>query len=101
MPLSYAFTARLWLYPGEAGWHFLTVPDGVAAEIREDTVALRQGFGSIKITAVIGGHRWSTSLFPDAQSGSYLLPVKKAVRAAACIKEGDQVRVQLEVPDAG
>ena len=101
MPLSYTFTARLWLYPGEAGWHFLTVPDGVSAEIRDDTAALRQGFGSIKITAVIAGHRWSTSLFPDSHSGSYLLPVKKAIRTAAGIEAGDQVRVQLEVPDAG
>jgi len=101
MPLSYTFTARLWLYPGEAGWHFLTVPDAVSAEIRDDTAALRQGFGSIKITAVIAGHRWSTSLFPDSHSRSYLLPVKKAIRTATGIAAGDHVRVQLEVPDAG
>ena len=66
MALRYTFTARLWLYPGEAGWHFLTVPDGVSAEIREETAAFRHGFGSIKITAIIAGHRWSTSLFPDS-----------------------------------
>ncbi|KUM33233.1 DUF1905 domain-containing protein [Arthrobacter sp. EPSL27] len=101
MPLKYAFTARLWLYPGEAGWHFLTVPPEVSDEIREDAATLRRGFGSIRITAVIAGHRWSTSLFPDSQSGSYLLPVKKAVRTAAGIKAGDQLRVQLEVPEAG
>jgi hypothetical protein len=101
MALSYTFTARLWLYPGEAGWHFLTVPEEVAAELREDTVTLRHGFGSIKITAVIAGHRWSTSLFPDSQSGSYLLPVKKAIRTAAGIEAGDEVSVHLELPDAG
>ena len=101
MALSYTFTARLWLYPGEAGWHFLTVPDGVSSEIRDDTGALRQGFGSIKVTAVIAGHRWSTSLFPDSHSGSYLLPVKKAVRTAAGIEAGDQVTVKLVVPDVG
>ncbi|HSO16716.1 MAG TPA: DUF1905 domain-containing protein [Arthrobacter sp.] len=101
MALSYTFTARLWLYPGEAGWHFLTVPDGVSGEIREEAAALRQGFGSIKVTAAIAGHRWSTSLFPDSRSGSYLLPVKKAIRTAAGIEAGDEVRVQLQVPDAG
>ena len=101
MALSYTFTARLWLYPGEAGWHFLTVPDEVSAEIREDTAALRHGFGSIKITATIAGNRWSTSLFPDSTSGSYLLPVRKAIRTAAGIGVGDPVKVQLEVPDAG
>ncbi|WP_082492771.1 DUF1905 domain-containing protein [Arthrobacter sp. Leaf69] len=39
MVLQYTFTARLWLYPGEAGWHFLTVPEEVAAVVREDTEA--------------------------------------------------------------
>lgn len=101
MALSFAFTARLWLYPGEAGWHFLTVPDVVSAEIREETLKFPRGFGSVKITATISGHRWATSLFPDSHSGSYLLPVKKAVRIASGIEAGDQVPVQLEVPDAG
>lgn len=98
MALRYTFTARLWLYPGEAGWHFLTVPEEVAAEVREDTLAFRRGFGSVKITATISGHRWSTSLFPDSRSGSYLLPVKKAIRTAAGIEAGDQVSVDVEVP---
>lgn len=101
MVLRYTFTARLWLYPGEAGWHFLTVPDEVSAEIREDTVTFRRGFGSVKVTAGIAGRRWSTSLFPDSKSGSYLLPVKGAVRTSAGIGAGDQVTVQLGVPRSG
>lgn len=101
MVLRYTFTATLWLYSGEGGWHFLTLPDTVAAEIREDTVTLRRGFGSVKITATIAGHRWSTSLFPDTKSGSYLLPVKKAIRTAAGIEAGDEAMVDLEVPESG
>ena len=99
--LRCTFTARLWLYPGEAGWHFLTVPADVAAEIRDDAVARRRGFGSIKVTAGIGEHSWSTSLFPDSASGSYLLPVKKAIRLPAGITTGDQVTVDLELPEGG
>ncbi|MDI3210990.1 DUF1905 domain-containing protein [Arthrobacter sp. AL12] len=101
MALSYAFTATLWHYPGEAGWHFLTLPEELAAEIREDTVALRRGFGSVKITAKVSGHSWSTSLFPDSKSGTYLLPVKRAIRTAAGLEAGDRVAVHLEVPDSG
>ena len=97
----YTFTAMLWLYPGEAGWHFLTLPDTVAAEIREDTAVFRRGFGSVKITATVSGHNWSTSLFPDSKSGTYLLPVKKAIRTAAGLEAGDQVMVHLEVTGAG
>ena len=101
MALSYAFTATLWHYPGEAGWHFLTLPEEIAAEIREETAAFRRGFGSVKITARVSGHNWATSLFPDSRSGSYLLPVKKDVRTAAGLEAGDEVAVYLEVPDPG
>lgn len=101
MALTYAFTATLWHYPGEAGWHFLTLPGQLAAEIREDTAPFRRGFGSVKITATVAGHHWSTSLFPDSKSGTYLLPVKKAVRTLAGLEAGAQVTVHLEVPESG
>ncbi|MFY9635970.1 MAG: DUF1905 domain-containing protein [Cellulosimicrobium cellulans] len=52
---SYSFTAALWLYPGEAGWHFLTLPADVADDLREEAAAFRKGFGSIKVTAEMGG----------------------------------------------
>ena len=99
--MSYAFTATLWRHPGESGWHFLTLPGELAAEISEDTAAFRRGFGSIKVEATVSGHNWSTSLFPDSRSGTYLLPVKKTIRSAAGLETGDQVAVHLEVPESG
>lgn len=99
MTPSYVFRAELWLYPGEAGWHFLTLPPDLADDIA-DRNAGAKAFGSVRVTAEIGGHSWQTSLFPDAKAGSYLLPVKKAVRAKAGISAGDQVEVRLELqPD--
>jgi hypothetical protein len=98
--MSYTFRSEVWLYPGEAGWHFVTLPVDVAVEIREATALLRKGFGSVRVTADVGGQTWQTSLFPDTQSGSYLLPVKKAVRTAARISTGDEVEVRLTVEDA-
>jgi hypothetical protein len=98
--MSYTFRSEVWLYPGEAGWHFVTLPVDVAEEIREATALLRKGFGSVRVTADVGGQTWQTSLFPDTQSGSYLLPVKKAVRTAARISTGDEVEVRLTVEDA-
>jgi hypothetical protein len=94
---SYSFSAELWLYPGEAGWHFLTLPADVAEDLREEAAAFRKGFGSVKVTAEISGHTWQTSVFPDSKSGSYVLPVKKAVRMAARISAGDDVAVRLEI----
>jgi len=92
-----AFDAPLWRVPGESGWHFITLPVEIAADIREQTAPQRRGFGSVKVTATVAGRTWSTSLFPDAQTGSYLLPVKKSVREAAGIHSGDSVSVRLDV----
>ena len=96
---SYSFRAHLWLYPGEAGWHFLTLPEVVADDLREEAAPYRKGFGSVKVTAEISGHSWQTSVFPDSKSGSYLLPVKKAIRTAARISAGDEVAVRLAIHD--
>ncbi len=98
---SYSFRTELWRYPDEAGWHFLTLPVEVAGDLREEATVFRKGFGSVKVTAEISGHTWQTSMFPDSKSGSYLLPVKKAVRDAAGISAGDEVAVWRVIQDEG
>jgi hypothetical protein len=94
---SYAFAARLWVHPGDGGWHFLTVPQEISGDIAERTTGARAGFGSVRVTAVVGASRWCTSLFPDAKTRAYLLPVKKSIRAAAGLQAGDVVDVEIEV----
>lgn len=98
---NHAFDAALWRVPGESGWHFITLPAELAADIREETASRRKGFGSVKVTATVAGTSWSTSVFPDTQSGSYLLPVRKSVREATGIHSGDTVSVRLEIAAAG
>lgn len=97
MTATYKFRGELWHLPEEAGWHFVTLPQDLAEQLREDSAAFRKGFGSVRVNASIGGHRWSTSVFPDAKTSSYLLPVKKAVRTAAGIRAGDEVDVELSL----
>ena len=45
----------------------------------------------------IGDTSWATSVFPDTKAGAYVLPVKKAVRVAEGLTEGDVVEVGLDV----
>jgi len=94
---SYAFRGELWHYPEESGWHFITLPQDVAEELRDGAAPFAKAFGSVKVTASVAGQRWSTSVFPDTRSGSYLLPVKKGIRTAAGIGAGDEVDVELEL----
>jgi hypothetical protein len=82
------------------GWVALTgaAADAVAAHelARRLELGKRRGFGSVKVTARIGGSRWQTSLFPQ-KTGGWFLPVKKPVRLAEGLDFGDPVEGELEL----
>lgn len=87
-----------WRLPNHKGtWHFVTVDGQVSAEIRYAALGRTGGFGSVKVTATIGGLRWQTSIFPDRRRGGFILPLKAEVRRNEDIGAGDIVRVRLEV----
>jgi hypothetical protein len=56
-----------------------------------------RGFGSLRVEVAIGSTTWRTSVFPDTKRGTYLLPVKKQVRAAEGLVEGSVCSVELTV----
>ena len=90
-------TAPLGLWTGEsASWHFITVPEEQADEIRAHSLVHRGGFGSVRVEATIGDVAWRTSVFPQ-KSGGYLLPVKAEVRRRTNIVAGDEVRLTVEL----
>ena len=90
------FEAELWLWDGDAAWHFITVPPDLSDDI-EEQAGERRGFGSVPVEVTIGSSTWTTSLFPDSKRGAYLLPVKKQVRTREGIEAGDVVTVGLVV----
>lgn len=95
--MHYDFEAIPWLHPGEGGWVFLSLPSEYTQGITSIASEYKKGFGSVKVTARIGEIEWLTSLFPDKRSGSYVLPLKKAVRQRAHIRVGHPVRVVLSI----
>jgi hypothetical protein len=97
--LNFRFSAELWKVEGASSWHFVTLPKGVADEIRFALGGKRPGFGSVRVLARIGKTAWNTSVFPDAASGSYFLPIKATVRKAEKIVVGLAVEVSLDVED--
>ena len=40
---SYSFRGELWHFPEEAGWHFITLPQDLAEQLREDAAPFRNG----------------------------------------------------------
>lgn len=100
----FTLTATIWLWKPPAGdrakrgsWHFLTIDGQTAAEIRFAALGRIGGFGSIRVTAQIGDTRWNTSIFPQRESGGFILPIKAEVRRREGLGEGDEVRVLLSV----
>lgn len=96
---QYRTRAKLWRWAGgKASWYFLALPAGIAREIRlVDAGPRRTGFGSLRVTATIGGSTWQTSIFPSARHETWLLPVKADIRKAEKLVEGRLVAVQIVV----
>jgi hypothetical protein len=94
MPTSYDFVADLFEWEGNGAWHFVALPAPLADEI-EATAQTKGGFGSVPVEVTVGATTWQTSLFPDRSRGTYLLPVKRAVRVAEDWYAGDSVGITL------
>ncbi len=95
---GFAFSAELWLWDGPAAWHFVSLPESVAdeiADLADGGDRPRRGFGSVRVEVTVGSSRWRTSVFPDKERGTYVLPVKAAVRRAERLAVGDAVEVSL------
>jgi hypothetical protein len=94
---EYKLHASVWLYPGMGGWHFVTIPAEVSEQIREGFGDMKRGWGSLPVEATVGSTTWKTSIFPDKESGAYLLPLKADIRKKEKIAEGDEVSILLQI----
>lgn len=95
--MTYSFTARVWEWSGTASWYFVSVPEEQADDIEERHGRRAAGFGSIRVEVTIGASTWRTSLFPSNEEKTYVLPLKKAVRAAEGLGPGSTATVELVV----
>jgi hypothetical protein len=93
--MDLTFDGEIWLWQGPAPWYFVTVPDEECAELKEAASLVTYGWGMIPVTARIGRTEWTTSLFP--KDGSYVVPIKAAVRKVQRLHEGDVVTLRLTV----
>ena len=97
MKRSFSFTAKVWLYPGNAAWHFVTLPADVASDINYYFAHAKRGWGSLPVVATIGTTTWKTSIFPDKQSQSFVLPLKAAVRKSEQLVQGGSVSCTVQI----
>ncbi len=79
------------------GWHFVSVPKKQSEDIKEIFGTPKRGWGSIPVIVTIGKTEWKTSIFPDKQSGGYLLPLKSEVRKKEQIFSDDTISFSLTI----
>lgn len=97
--MDFSFEAQLWIWDARKSdsWTFATVPPEDSDDLRAG--AAPRGFGSIPVEVTIGLSTWRTSVFPDAESGCFVLPIKAAVRQAESVAAGDTVSISLRTFD--
>ena len=94
------FEAALWRETGRTvSWTLVSLPTDLADDILDRAGSYSRGFGSLRVDATIGGSDWRTSIFPDSKVGTYVLPIKRAVRTAEGLQTGDVARVRITLVD--
>ena len=99
--MTFEFEAALWLWESRRAdsWTFVSLPTDVAGEILDSAGAAARGFGSLRVDVTIGNTHWRTSIFPASTAGTYVLPIKKAVRTAEALEAGDIALIRLALVD--
>jgi hypothetical protein len=97
--MEITFKAELWEWQGQGAWCFVSLPKEYYDEIKTISSSPKRGFGSVKIEANIGKTLWRTSIFPDTKSGTYLLPIKKAIRKAENLSIGSVIDMKVRLID--
>ncbi|UYN99213.1 MAG: DUF1905 domain-containing protein [Devosia sp.] len=91
----FSFAAKVVYWRGPAPFIFAAVPSDIGAQIQAVSNTVSYGWGCIAVEAQIGGHGFTTALIP--RDGSYLLPLKVAVRQKLPpIEIGDSVDVVMQ-----
>lgn len=101
-----AFETELQLWrstPGGAAGGVIKITGEAAEAIRIAALTGQWSDGtkksrkSARIVSTIGSTRWKNSVFPDPETGGWVMPVNQATRIAEGISEGDMIHVIIEL----
>ena len=93
--MDFAFTATIIEWRGPSPYFYARLPAAEAGAVREMSKLVSYGWGAVPVTATIASVTFTTSLFP--KDGTYLLPIKAAVRKRAGVTVGDLVAIEMRI----
>jgi hypothetical protein len=94
---AYEVTATAWRSEGPTGRYFVTLPSDVATELRERFGGSHEAVGSLPVSVGLGRSIWSTSLYADADSESYVIPIKDDVRLRERVRDQQEVTLRFVI----
>jgi hypothetical protein len=95
MKYDFVIRGEIFEWRGPAPFHFVRIPPADGAVIKSQARILSYGWGVIPVHGVLGKSNFETALFP--KDGSYLIPIKDALRNSEGIDIGDQVVIRLNL----
>lgn len=93
--IKYEFIAKPWQYTGPGAWHFVSLPNELAKEIRNALKSEEEGWGRLTATAKIGNSEWKTAIWFDTKVNTYLLPLKAEIRQKENLEIGKHLEAVL------
>ncbi len=87
--IKYEFSAMPW----QQNWYFVSLPEEMSNEIRENLRFQEEGWGRMKAMAKIGDSQWETAIWFDTKHKTYLLPIKTAIRKKENIGVDREVKI--------
>lgn len=91
--MEFTFESEVIYWRGPAPFFYAPMPTEAAQEVRRASKLVSYGWGVIPVEVTIGDITFTTSLFP--KDGTYLVPLKDAVRKPSGITAGDTVHIEL------
>lgn len=91
--MDFTFDAAIIEWRGPAPFFYAPVPPEIAADIRAASKLVSYGWGVIPAEITVNGVSFTSSLFP--KDGTYLVPLKTAIRKSAGVTLGDLVHIDL------
>lgn len=95
--IQYDFSSELWQHSPEGGWVFVSLPTSMSKEIRDNLQWQEEGWGRMKVAAVVGSIEWNTAIWFDTKSNTYLLPVKADIRKRGHFELGQTLTVSIYI----
>lgn len=93
--LELGFESTIIYWRGPSPFFYAPIPLGLADQVRQAARVASYGWGCVPVEARLGEVAFTTALFP--KDGTYLLPLKVAVRKRADVTAGDVISVEMTI----